>query len=331
MLKGGLEQEFIPNVHQAKYYGRLGNYAIHSAEEIVIPNELIETYNRGFPGGFSLEPLCASSTHTSNLIFEESKISRLTINTDHSFTLSGPNTDRYKSNIPFSSYTAGEYLRQEKLGTITIHGSGATDKENNGVLVLGNKGAGKTSTVLALAKYYGYKVSGDDMIAIQDIGNDVLIHPGNKNIRIRPLPGLLHVLGIKSENEPGRYEDRITLQPIELDVEEQKTPSSLRLLVRVSVHPLNQVKIIKPDSEQLAKERIRLKEDFARHIRGLVLMLNQGDGKRGFCDSFDNPELQDKRDEFVEKLVTKQPIYYVYAKTGQQAANLIDSLAKSSD
>ncbi len=70
---------------------------------------------------------------------------------------------------------------------LVMHAAGLADKDGRGILILGDSGAGKSTTTALLLSTEHFKILGDDLLLISGNGH---IHPATPFIRLWPQPSL---------------------------------------------------------------------------------------------------------------------------------------------
>lgn len=245
-----------------------------------------------------------------------------------SFLIEGPlrETD-FRQRLPYLMYTMGERVRQETLGIVTVHGAAAS-KEGKGVLILGDKGAGKTSTLLGLVLENGYKVIGNDLVLVQ--GDPLMLVAGSHAIDIRDCVlskfNRLSHMGGTDNQAAGPYERKTRLFPKNIGVLVEENPVPLSMTVRVNLHEGNTQLICLRELPVLT-EILRLNENFSRYIRGITTPVQINKGQiAGYYPSLDTQELCEMRNAMINRLINERPFYYVFASNPSEIARHIGSL-----
>jgi len=233
--------------------------------------------------------------------------------------------DTFVKSLPYVFYNLSEKLRQEKYGLVTIHAA-ATSKNENGVLIFGDKGAGKTSLLLALCLSHKYEIIGNDSLLIGGNENTSLV-TGNKQISVRLPVG--EKFGIPMGNSINSksgidYETKISFLPSDLKIKEAKKPTPLKLAIRVNIHSENKNFVIS-NIPSLELEALRLNENFGRYIRGITTPLELSGSKiSGYFPNLDNKELTEFRNDLINRLLTKTPFLYVAGNNPLVIAEKLD-------
>ncbi|WP_328898581.1 hypothetical protein OHR86_00190 [Streptomyces sp. NBC_00441] len=209
------------------------------------------------------------------------------------------------STLAYATYTALERARQQRQ-MLTLHANAAVTPSGQGILLLGNKGAGKTSVGLALGAR-GWTHAGDDLTVLAQTGPDLLILPGKPTAAVRPAdPGLWQA--------PKPF---VTLAPF------LRAPVPLAGIIRLTVHPAVPHPLITDATPFSANEQLRLHEALARYISGLPTPLTGPTGAPyGPVWPLDTSALARWRTRLITRL-EQHPYSYLYAPDPQTAADLI--------
>lgn len=258
---------------------------------------------------------------------------QVSVNLDHSrvFYIEGPLGDiDFRQRLPYLMYTMGERVRQEELGIVTVHGA-AVAKEGKAVLILGDKGVGKTSTLLGLTLESGYKVIGNDLVLLQN--NPLMLVAGSHAIDIRDCVrskfGRLSRIEGSDSRAIGPYEKKTRVFPknIGIAVEENSVP--LSMIVRVNLHDGN-TQLTCSRELPLLTETLRLNENLSRYIRGVTTPIQIKNSQiGGYYPSLDTKELCEMRNAMVNKLINETPFYYIFASSPREIARFIGFLSNN--
>lgn len=207
--------------------------------------------------------------------------------------------------LAYATYTALERARQQRQ-MLTVHANAAVTPSGRGVLLLGNKGAGKTSVTLALGAR-GWTHAGDDLTVLAEDDAELLILPGKATAAVRPQdPKLWHA-----------PKPVIDLAPF------LHGPVSLAGVIRLTVHPAVPQPVLVPATPFSANEQLRLHEALARYISGLPTPLTGPTGAPyGPVWPLDTLPLARWRTHLITRL-EQHPYTNLYAPDPQTAADLI--------
>jgi hypothetical protein len=234
-------------------------------------------------------------------------------------------TEGYLSRLPYLIYNLAERKREEK-GFITLHGA-AVAKDGKGILIVGDKGSGKTSLMLGLCLNQGYKIIGNDIVIISGRQKINLVS-GTKQINVRLPVGRRFGFDMSSSNERKDvidYEVKKSFMPVELNIKSTSKLTDLSMVVRANIHSAN------PDFVSSAEfsretEALRLSENVSRYIRGLPtpVVLN-ANGVGGNFPSLDTDELSNFRNTTVNRLLSL-PYFYISSNNPQTAARRLSEM-----
>ncbi|MEV7471892.1 hypothetical protein AB0O20_36220 [Streptomyces kronopolitis] len=212
--------------------------------------------------------------------------------------------------LGYSTYTALERARQQ-MQLATVHASAVCGPNGQAVLVLGNKGAGKTSTVLALAAR-GFTHMGDDLVVLGERDGTVTVLPGKRTAAVRPADPALG-------DAPKPV---VELRPF------RDTPAPLGQIVRVTVHPRATEARLTRATPFSGNEYLRLHENLARYISGIPTPLDGiAEAPYGRVWPLDTPACARWRCHFISLLESSR-FDYLYAPDPERAADLIATAAE---
>ncbi|WP_055472120.1 hypothetical protein, partial [Streptomyces pathocidini] len=212
--------------------------------------------------------------------------------------------------LGYATYTALERARQQQQLT-TVHASAVCAPHGQAVLVLGNKGAGKTSTVLALAAR-GWTHLGDDLVVLGEREGAVTVLPGKRTAAVRPADPALG-------DAPKPV---VELRPL------RGAPAPLGRIVRVTVHSrVTEARLI-PATPFSGNEYLRLHENLARYISGIPTPLDGiAEAPYGPVWPLDTPACARWRSHLISLLEGRR-FDYLYAPDPERAADLITEAAE---
>lgn len=260
-------------------------------------------------------------------ILEDSlELSRIETFSTDIFVIHGPiKSEAFIRRLPYISYNLTERMRQEKLGLVTTHAA-AVAKDGRGILILGDKGSGKTSLMLALCLTQGYEMIGNDSIVFGR-KEELIIATGSHQINVRlPVARKLN-LPIRDKRVVDNkidYEVKFPFLPEELGIKTADRVSPLSTVVRINLHSDNPDFVVSniPSREV---EALRLSENLSRYIRGISTPLELSDlGIRGHFPDLDTIQLTDFRNEIVNALLVKDSFFYVAGNNPITTAKKLD-------
>jgi hypothetical protein len=273
-----------------------------------------------------------------SVILQSADETKLTRHSMGVFTLHGSiESDGFRRNLPHVIYNLTEEVRLAKMKECTLHAAAVTSASGPfGILILGDKGSGKTLTAYELCRTYQAALIGNDSVVIglnQDGG--AYLNGGTTSIAIRrdaaersfpELGPVMSKLRVRESGGPA-YENKIICQPNELGLAVYQGKIPIGLVVRVSVHPSIEKSSVQKAPGQVT-EALRLHQNLGSYIRGVNTPLSLGqDGTiSGYFPSLDCEEFQQTRSGIVKTLLD-QPIFYVSADTPVRCAQLITTLA----
>ncbi len=282
----------------------------HVSALLVRPEELdttaARTAGRTLPGGWTTEPAgAAAGTAAVEIGFGAAAVS---VDTD-TVRLRLPQAVAASDTLAYVTYTALERVRQQQH-KVTVHATALTAPDGRAVLLLGAKGAGKTSTALALAER-GWVHAGDDLVVLGETGDRGLaVWPGKPTAAVR------------DPARPLAPKPQRVLEPF------ASGPAPLAWVVRMAVHPALVTASLTSAVPLSVNERLRLHESLGRYLSGLPTPVGGVAGvPYGPVWPLDTPALARWRSHLIAALEGCR-FDYLYAAGPETAADL---LAKEAD
>lgn len=259
------------------------------------------TAGRALPGGWRLErPPAVQETAAIDIALGAACITA----DARTVRVCLPRATAASDTLAYVTYTALERVRQQQR-KVTVHATALQAPGGQAVLLLGDKGAGKTRTALALAER-GWIHAGDDLVVLAGLRNGCLVvWPGKPTAAVRdPLQPLA----------PKLLRD---LEPFAAD------SASLEWIVRMAVHPSLPDASLTPAVPLSVNERLRLHEALARYISGLPSPLTGVEGTPyGPVWPLDTPACAHWRSHLIAAL-ERCRFDYLHAPDAETAADLL--------
>lgn len=233
-------------------------------------------------------------------------------------------------------YTISESSRQRYKSEFTIHAAAVSLSDSDGaILILGDKGSGKTVTAYALCKYHNAELIGNDLVIIgRNKQGRQYLHGGTTRLTIRK--HIMHkffpdILSEQINDSPSisgglDYENKIAIDPNLLNISVCTKKKYIALVARVNVHTLATANSVSNVFHK-PTEALRLHENFGRYIRGQTtpLMLAADGTISGYFPSFDNSYLQGLRNQIISSLLNSS-FFYIRANSPQECAIQIKNI-----
>lgn len=212
--------------------------------------------------------------------------------------------------IGYVTYSALEAARHE-IGLFTVHGSAAFLPDHEaGVLLLGDKGAGKTSTLLGLVTTYRAFPVGDDILVLRSTSSKIELLGGKK------------IATVRASTHPHQFffdtKTLLNLVPYKIS----KGPVPVSVVVRINVHSGNTSAVAKTVENGL-RERLRLHENTLRFVSGLATPTCLDEMTvTGPVYRIDTTSAVASRQHVIDKLLTS-PYLKIQARSASEAGALI--------
>lgn len=240
------------------------------------------------------------------------------LNDNKALEIKGPLKDILEaSTIPFRTHFMIEPQLQ-KNSIFTTEGSGVS-KEGRAILLMGKRGAGKTSITLELCRKYNYNLIGNDLVLVGLKKNRGYFFGGAKVFTLRFTAVKYYNTDLQKffkKEIKDEWTNKIKLLPQDLGISiEKKLPKIIKVFY---VHLLNNksaslyIQRIQ-DKETSNMGRLYLYQELSSYIRGIctpIIYRSQlyiGD----YLPSLDKPEYHRNRIKFIDWLIEDIGFYYV--------------------
>ncbi|MFI6883345.1 hypothetical protein [Streptosporangium canum] len=276
----------------------------HVSALLMLPEEVDTTAaqaaGRMLPGGWTLEEAEAAAGPAA----VEISLGAAGVTADtRTVHVRLPGTVSAADTLAYITYTALERVRQQQR-KVTVHATALITPSGRAVLLLGAKGAGKTSTALTLAER-GWTHAGDDLVVIGDSRDGPAVWPGKPTAAVRDFA------------RPLAPKPQRALEPF------SSGPVPLAWVVRMAVHPTLTTASLTDAAPLSVNERLRLHENLGRYISGLPTPVSGVAGvPYGPVWPLDTPPLARWRSYLISRL-TGCRFDYLYAPDHETAADLL--------
>lgn len=291
--------------------------------------------DRRFPGGCAVTQEPSDKKPCINLYLDEASKPFITVQGDRDYQIAGWK-ELLLSRLPYLAYTLGERTRQKESNLFSLHAAAVSTPDNNGsILILGDKGSGKTSLALVLG-LQGCPLIGNDLVLLKFSQEErqVFILAGTQIFDVRKaviekyFPQLASYVPYGSGYEPNHpYESKVVFLPEEIGISiSGEGPKKLRLIVRINIHS-NNSGITSTHPLDRTIEMLRLYENMSRYIRGVTTpfaLTEEGIG--GYFPSLDDEDMNNKRNSLINWLLGQIPFFYISAPTPDKAAFEVNRL-----
>lgn len=281
----------------------------HVSAHLALPRQLDTTAaraaDRALPGGWTLTAVPATAAE----VEVTTGAAAVTVAGD-TVRLRLPQAVAASDTLAYVTYTATERVRQQQR-KVTVHATALIAPGGRAVLLLGAKGAGKTSTALALATR-GWTHAGDDLVVLGESDDGtVQVWPGKPTAAVR------------DPARPLAPKPQRALEPFAVG------PALLVRIVRMAVHPVLVTASLTPAVPLSVNERLRLHEMLARHISGLPTPITGVTGvPYGPVWPLDTPALARWRSHLIARIAGCR-FDYLYAAGPETAADLLAKEAET--
>lgn len=213
-------------------------------------------------------------------------------------------------------------------GIVAAHAS-SVSYEDKGVLILGERGDGKTSVCLGLGRKHGYKLIANDlaMLGYNQQNDQVEVHDGTKifGLRLSAIRGRFdELLCLYKDATKESWTTKVFVTPSEVGIETDVTVKPVRSVFMVHIDSTGTDKF---SAHQMDDLWIRnyLYENFSRYIRGTAIIAfgSQSREPLGYLPSLDQQQFHDKRLQLIEYLIKKIKIINISGGNLEQIMDYI--------
>lgn len=232
--------------------------------------------------------------------------------------------------IAYLVYSLLEVDRQKNNET-TVHLT-ACSKNGEGIILLGERGAGKTSILLALCRKYGYKVIANDLalLSFDKKRNHIFINDGTKIFGLRHTAAKMHhpdLLRFFPEKIKDSWTTKSFILPQEINVFVENKKTIINKVFFCHLHANKEEKFF--EGKMLGSWiKVNLYENLSRYIRGssLIPFLGGiGDNSIGYIPPLDQLKFHQQRVTLINYLVNDLGIIHISGGNLQEMCDFIDN------
>lgn len=216
--------------------------------------------------------------------------------------------------LAYLSYWLTEGERQRD-SSFSLHAA-ALSVEDRGILLLGDRGAGKTSTLLNLAKKYNGELIANDLCILTHKGEEkkVVLEEGTKKVRLR----LISVLNRFPElvdhfpdTEGPAWTTKVLVEPGKLGIRLAQSPKVLAQAFIVHLSGIDDNGLIVKKVQGIGPY-FELYENLARIIRGSAITIFGGDENiLGYIPSLETEQTHHHKVDLLNHLIKERGIWSV--------------------
>ena len=260
----------------------------------------------------------ATSDHS--IIYIEDKFpSARMLNGNKILEIKGPLKDIIEAaTIPFRAHFMLEQ-QMEKDSIFTMPQGAGISKGGKAALLVGKRGAGKTSITLELCRKYNYKLVGNDLVLIGLKKNKAYFFGGAKVFTLRFTTVKYYNTDLQNffkKEHPNEWTNKVRLLPKDLGISiEKKHPKIIKAFY---VHLLNDesapIYIQKIGGKEASyMGRLYLYEELSRYIGGTCIPLVYGSQFYigDYLPSLDKPEYHRNRVRFIDWIMDDIGFYFI--------------------
>jgi hypothetical protein len=203
---------------------------------------------------------------------------------------------------------AAEQKRQLHGGAM-LHAAGVyLPQSERGILILGEKGSGKTSTVVGLCIGAEGQLVGNDQVILASSGKAMRLLDGSKDIQIRRTaaiqdPTLMSLVTFTDQEKPN-WDNKKIISPAQAGIDKAQLAPQVTDIIQVVIdRTLETTTVLRErrDTQML----LFIAEKISRHIRGVATPIMNNDGVfDAFSPSLDTPETAANRQALVNTMLS---------------------------
>jgi len=240
------------------------------------------------------------------------------LNDNKTLEIKGPLKDILEaSTIPFRAHFMLEQQMQ-KDSIFTSQGAGVS-KNGRAVLLMGKRGAGKTSITLELCRKHNYKLIGNDLVLVGLKKNKSYFFGGAKVFTLRFTTVKYYNTDLQKffkKDHPNEWTNKVRFLPKDLGISiEKKGPKIIKVFY---VHLLNDEsaslyiqKIGGKEASYLG--RLYLYNELSKYVRGTCIPLVYGSQFYigDYLPSLDKPKYHRNRVRFIDWIMDEIGFYFI--------------------
>ena len=255
---------------------------------------------------------------------------------DKKLTIVGPTRMFGNGNaVAFTAHYMAECLRADKSGLMLVHSAAIKlPSDDKSYVILGEKGAGKTSLAIRLCHQYGYGLIGNDQVFMGANDLDQLVTDrGNAWFNVRETaisadPYIARLLGKpKNHNKPS-WNNKVTITPESIGVEsfDKQLPVKEVFHIRID-HSQPDLRVM---AWQGLQRNLILHERFGRHVTGQATPFQDDHGNYlGSLPPVNLASALRARDKLVS-LVIKTGVTEIFSPDSDSAVDYVNNRSKCS-
>ncbi len=208
-------------------------------------------------------------------------------------------------------------LERQKHYETTAH-LASCSRNGKGIILLGERGAGKTSLLLALCKDYGYKLIANDIavIGFDKKLNHAYVRDGTKIFGLRHAVAKMHhpdLLKFFPKDVVDSWTTKSFILPREIGVQVENKKISISKIFFCHLYANRNKRFF---SKKMTGSwiKVNLYENFSRYVRGssiIPFLDGSGGSNIGFIPPLDKNNFHKQRVKFINYLVDDLGITYV--------------------
>lgn len=216
-------------------------------------------------------------------------------------------------------------LQRQKQSDLTAHAA-CVSIDEEGILLLGKEGSGKTSVAIDLCRRYGARLIANDLCVLGSRSDTVIARGGTRFFYLRResmernLPDLLRFF-TRTSADP--WLDKVKVAHGEIGVQCDETEVRIRSAFMLHVDGTKDSTVYMPADSLVT--RLYLNENFSRYIRSSCTVMIGGSnlGYLGYIPSLDQKGFFPMRSRLMEGIIGGCALEYVSGPLGEVSEHIM--------
>lgn len=235
--------------------------------------------------------------------------------------------------LAYASFWLSEAERQ-RGSVFTVHAA-ALSMNDKGILLVGDRGSGKTSITLGLLERFDGQLAANDLTILRYDTNEgqAFLEGGSKMLRLRfasiksRFPHLLSFFADKNDDAPWLSKALVDPKQLGISVIEESKLLSTAFTVHLDSDPNEPLIVTRLSGIEVQFE---LYENLSRIIRGSAISVFGSDKNiLGYMPSLDDEDTHKKRVELINYLTQRLGVWHVSGGNLDQICEVILKMSKS--
>ncbi len=253
---------------------------------------------------------------------------------DHSIEVEGPAA--LLGSVFYLGELAAESYRQKVYGGAMIHAAAIANEPDSGVLILGEKGGGKTTATIRACVEGGSLLIGNDQVILGCKGDkDLRIVDGSKDLTVRQSATMADkwlgdIISTDWPSDTPHWDNKIRFRPQELGITVAQKSYALKAVVKLCIDRTQMSTSVVKKPQIDMQSTLFLAERFSRLVRGTTTPIITDDNVfLGYAPNMDSEQAAKNRLSYIAKMFDETVGFQnVYAHDSGGALHVLRRLLK---